>query len=144
MRTDSEPYVKRLLYGNKLDGTRGLQLSTRFAKIHREAAAFLDDAQPRRAIFPRDDLIGLLVRRAAELQRSKPVAVGNRVRIGRAGIEALADHQNGFAMFRRAGADPLDVGAERHVTRHFFPNEVKRIGSAPHVDAAPGDAVFAL
>src|SRR3984957_5417484 len=84
--TDSQPNVERFLQGYKFDGARGFQISARLSKVHGEAAAFLYDAQARPPVLCGNDLIGLFVRVAPELQRSKSIAVGNRVGVGLTGI----------------------------------------------------------
>jgi hypothetical protein len=104
--------------------------------------ALAHQAQTHGTLDLREDLVSLLIGGAAELKRGQTIAM--RHGVGGTRIEALANHQDGFAMIRVAGTNPLNVRAERHVAGGLLPDEVEGVARTPHVLPAAGDAILAF
>jgi hypothetical protein len=82
---------------------------------------------------------------AAILQRGEAYAVQGCVGVGRAGVEGLAEDQDGFAMgiVLAGGIGKINVGGQREVAGGFLPEVVKGVRGAPEVGAGGGECVGA-
>lgn len=63
------------------------------------------------------------------------------VNVRRIGIQGSAEHQDGFAMGVVSFSDERDIGGERNIAGHSFPDELEAIRGGPHILAAAGDGV---
>ena len=129
--------------GEANGGTGGVKLAVGAGDKGVEAVAAFFEADAVRGGFGGLDLMGVVAGGVAELERGEAVAVEGDVDGGRAGIEALADHQDGLAVLVAAGTDEVDVGGEAEIAGGLLPDELELILAEPHVLAGAGESVGA-
>ena len=120
----------------------GLELLAGKAGIGEEAVAAPLEADARRGLQRKLDLLGERAGGWAELQRGEAVAMESDVGIGSVGLETLANHQRGLAMRDRALAEEGYVRGQFEIPGNPLPNEVEGVLSSPDIGAAAGNAVF--
>src|SRR2546421_358702 len=108
---------------------------------HEETVALLVDADSDGRGDVGLDLIGSLAAGRTVLKRSQAVPMNRRVHISRVGIETLTNHQASFAVRLFSGVRPANVGRKSDISRHAFPDEMKRILLSPHILAAAADEI---
>ena len=77
----------------------------------------------------------------AGLQRGQSAAVQRHVGIGGIGLQALPDHEYGFAVRISACSEKGDIGSKCYIAGDLLPGEVQGVRGKPHVFAAAGDRV---
>ncbi len=66
------------------------------------------------------------------------------VGIDRAGIEALAQHENSLLMFVSGFRQESDISGQRYIPGDLLPDKLKRIRGEPHIFATSADGVGML
>jgi hypothetical protein len=94
-----------------------------------------------RTLYREIDRVGIFALAVAELNPRHAVAVDYKVDEWRIGVESLAEHDHGLAVFV-SFSEKLGRGRDRKVARHLSPNIVELIRLAPDIRAGAGDPVL--
>ena len=142
MGADADTDVERSLQ-RELDGRAGE--AQRFARgrgqVNIDEISALHDAQATGRREVGLDLAGDRALGIAELQRGEAFAMQGYIGVGRIGVEALANHEQGFAMRIAALFRKGNVGGQCDVAGGLLPCELEGVGRGPQVFTTAGDGV---
>lgn len=95
--------------------------------------------EPPRRRYVRLDFVGSSATGITVLQRHQATSVQRELSIRGVRVQALPNHQDGFAVFVPARSNKGDISAEGYISSDLLPNKMESVSGEPHVFSAAAD-----